>query len=330
MKLNNSLLNSVGNRLAAYYSKRFGEIVYSGTLALETALYTLKVKKGDYVIIPNNVCYRVLLSVVRTGANALLVEPKNKLNLTVEDIKDVVYKYSPKVIILVHNFGLPVNIKKIKSALGDKVKILEDASLAWRLKYEGNKVGKHSDIVITSFGKTKPLNAGWGGGIFSDSDEFKKILDYNNKSSRNSTTAYLPYAVPEEINIDFQKHIRNADFNLKKTFKIISLLNNNLNIDGIEVVKLAKDDMATWHRYPIFVKSKEVFTKIVLTMKQNNIHYELPHKIKLSEIPLALRYNCIEINNLDKKEYYQINLKTNKNKLEDIRIWLTNLEKLKK
>lgn len=320
---------SKGDRLAGYFHKNYGEVVYSGALALETALVALEVGRGDCVIVPDNVCYRILLSIVRLQATPIIINPKNGLILTVEDIRTVIGKYKIKAILLVHNMGLPVAVDSFRQALGVKMPIIEDASQAWGLEYDGFSVGSHSDYVVISLGKTKPLNFGIGGAIFSDDDSFKKYLDFNDKISRHNPKIILPYVLPETIDINVLQLIARGDDNVLASRRIADIFMKELRFPEIEVWSLAKGDKASWHRFPIFVKSQAIYRRLLDTADKHHIRYELPHKIKLSGIPLALRYNCLAVNNRDEVDY-QINLYTNKNTLKNIKLWTRELKRLKK
>lgn len=150
--------------IAKYYSKANGVLLSSGTTSLEVALNYLGIKKNDYVLTTNKVCYKVISSIFRVNAYPVLVEPSNGFVLNVKDIQNAINKFNIKAMILVHHLGLPVDIQSIKDVLPVKIKVIEDASQAWSLKSRGNMVGHGGDIVISSFGPSKPFSLGGGGG----------------------------------------------------------------------------------------------------------------------------------------------------------------------
>ena len=317
-------MQSTGDKLAKYFNKKYGDILYSGTLAIEAALLASGIKHGDYVVLPNNICYRVLLSVLRSGARPIIVNPKNSLILTKEDIKPLVKKYHVKAVILVHNFGIPANIKEIKDILPKKTVIIEDASQAWKVKYSGYSIGGHSDFVVTSFGKTKPLGFGIGGAIFSDDSNFRRVLDYNNRFSRLNADAFLPFVFPEIGLIDVKKIVAIGNSNFKKINQNVKYLIQVLNSPEIDIWKLENGDIASWHRLPIRAKSDKIYGKIITSAVRNNIKFDKPRKIQMSEIPLAVMHKCIiegKVNN----PKYQLYLYTD-NKLGDIKKWQKSLK----
>lgn len=100
--------------------------MYSGELAIETVLINEKIGKGDYVVIPNNVCYRILNAIIRREAIPIIVRPENELVITNKDINKILENYNVKCILAVHQFGLKVDIKKLRSKCKNNEIIIED------------------------------------------------------------------------------------------------------------------------------------------------------------------------------------------------------------
>ena len=77
----------------------------------------------------------------------------------------------PKIVVVVHLSGHPVNIKKIKK-LSKRYgfKIIEDASHAAGSKYHDSQIGdcKYSDVCIFSFHPIKIITTGEGGSILTN------------------------------------------------------------------------------------------------------------------------------------------------------------------
>jgi hypothetical protein len=204
--------------------------------------------------------------------------------------------------------------------------IIEDAAQAWGLKYAGSPVGSYSDYVVTSFGKTKPLSLGLGGALFSNNGSFKRYLDYTDKPSRHSADVILPYVMPRTFNIDIDKLIFGGNLNAKKSISAANLLTVGLKLPGIRIWDLGDGDVANWYRFPIFVGSKKVYEKVISLAQQHHLIYKLPHRLELSKIPLALKYNSRIINNRTSIEY-RIDLGTSENKIKNIKSWLRELKK---
>ena len=65
--MNNKLL---GEKFAQDFNKKYGIITYSGTLAIEIALSSLGLKKGDKILVLSEICYSIVNTI-------LSVDPDN-------------------------------------------------------------------------------------------------------------------------------------------------------------------------------------------------------------------------------------------------------------
>lgn len=310
--------------LAAYFNKLYGEFLFSGTLSIEAALVSSGINKGDYVILPNNICYRVLLSVLRLQAIPIIIEPKNRLFLTVDDVGDILNKYKVKALILVHNFGLPVDVKSFKQLYGNSISIIEDASQAWDLRSNGAPIGIYADYVVTSFGITKPLSFGIGGALFSNDEKFKSFLDYGNKESRDNKDVSLPYVLPESVKLDIMQLVKKASLLVKKQRAIARILIEKFDNSEVSFWKPEQGDDPSWNRFPIWFKSMSLYQDFLVSLTKYNIVYELPHRRSLCDLPWSLKYKNLQINNsLD--DVYRINIKTRSNSIGNIKNWIKRI-----
>jgi dTDP-4-amino-4,6-dideoxygalactose transaminase len=312
------------NYLAKFFSKNYGKFLFSGTLALETALIASEIKPGDTVLIPNHVCYRVLLSLRRLGAMPLIVTPSNGYCLTPSDLEPVVNKYQIKAIILVHHLGLPVDILAIKKICQKETVIIEDASQAWDIQSKGKPVGMFSDYVVTSFGASKPLSFGIGGGIFGDKIDFLKLIDNYTSDSRTSKRVLLPYALPESAGLDVNRLIKVGNKAVDHQRKVADILCRELADTKLNYWHTSVGDKPSWHRFPIWTEDRTLFDLLVAQADKLGICYEIPYKVWLSDTPLANGSIVVKSDNLDKK-YYHFLVKTRSNLLINIRKWIKTI-----
>ena len=165
------------------YNKRiYGVAVSSGTGALEIAMKSLNLKKGDEVIIPSFSIISTALCVIKLGLKPVLVDAELKTwNM---DIRQVIKKITKKTktIIVTHIYGFPVDMKKILSIAKTKnIKIIEDAAEMIGQTYFKRKCGSFGDISTFSFYANKHITTGEGGMILTNN---KKLFN-KCKSLRN-------------------------------------------------------------------------------------------------------------------------------------------------
>ena len=165
------------------YNKRiYGVAVSSGTAALDIAIKSLNLKRGDEVIIPAFSIISTALCVVKLGLKPVLVDSNLKnWNMDAEQIIKKINNKT-KAIIITHIYGFPVDMKKILEVAKKKeIKIIEDAAEMIGQTYFGKKCGSFGDISVFSFYANKHITTGEGGMLLTNN----KKLYLKCKSLRN-------------------------------------------------------------------------------------------------------------------------------------------------
>jgi len=175
-------VNKFEKSFAKYNNRKFGIAVSSGTAALEIAIKSLQLKKGDEVIIPTFSIISTALCVVKLGLKPVLVDVNLETwNMDVDQILKKISKKT-KAIIITHIYGFPVDLKKIlKIAKLKNIKIVEDAAEVIGQTYFNKKCGSFGDISTFSFYANKHITSGEGGMILTN----EKKLFTKCKSLRN-------------------------------------------------------------------------------------------------------------------------------------------------
>lgn len=288
----------LGKKFAKKFNKNYGVITYSGTLAIEIAIQSLGLKQNAKILVSDNVCYSIINTILKSNMIPVIKSPQNGLFLTDDDVQSVLINQSIDCILLVHQYGLFNNIDVLKyKNIG--VKIIEDVAQAWNINDNQNYIiGKYSDIVVTSFGKTKPINYGIGGGLFFNNNNILEKIDFCDNVSREKTNILLSYAYPlcNEINYDKLKLLadKTVEEQRDNANKYSNILSNQQKIKYLDS-ELYKGNV--WHRFPIWIDDKEMYKKIIDLLKDSELEYQLPHEIRLIELPLC--DNCIKIKNSD-------------------------------
>lgn len=192
--LKSTWLSSNGKHTQAFEKKvckflnvKYAIAVQSGTAALHLALKTLGCKNNDKIIIPNYSCSSNITSVIQCGAIPIIVEVEDtSLGLDVTLLKKAIKIHKPKIVQLVHVYGVPAkDTREIKILCKkNKILLLEDFSEALGSKINNKKVGSIGDIGIFSIRSEKMIGVGEGGVIVTNN---KKLYNLAEKlGSRNS------------------------------------------------------------------------------------------------------------------------------------------------
>lgn len=223
------------------FNLKYSCAVANGTLALEIALLSLKLKKSDEVIVTPRSYNSSASSVLRVKSKPVFADiDKISFNLTSETIEKMI-THNTKAIICVHLYGAPCNMIEImKLAKKHKIKVIEDCSQAHGAKYKNNYVGSYGDISIWSFCNDKIISTGGEGGmiackskslynsIWSLKDIGKNISKFN-KSKKKFNYPFMHDFIGTNARLTEIQSIIGIE-QLKELDKYLSIRNRNAKI----------------------------------------------------------------------------------------------------
>jgi len=169
-------------KFSARMGRKFGVAVCNGSAALEIAVATLGIGKGDEVIMPTFTIISCVAPLIRVGARPVLVDSDPLTwNMDVSQIQKKITQKT-KAIMIVHIYGLPADIDPIfKLARKHGLKVIEDAAEMHGQTYKGKPCGSFGDISIFSFYPNKHITTGEGGMILTNNE----ILAEKSRGFRN-------------------------------------------------------------------------------------------------------------------------------------------------
>lgn len=153
-------------QFAKFCGTQYAVLTNNGTTGLHLALYSLNIKEGDEVIIPDLTFVATANSVAYLGARPVMVDiDKKTLCIDVNKIESAITNKT-RAIIAVHLYGHPADMDKINSiASKHNLLVIEDAAEAHGALYKGKKVGSMSNCGVFSFYGNKIITTGEGGAI---------------------------------------------------------------------------------------------------------------------------------------------------------------------
>lgn len=164
--------------MAKMHDKKYAFAVNSGTSSLHLAISALELKFGDEVIIPaltNIADYSVI---IQEGAKPVFVDiDPESFNIDPCELERKITSKT-RAIIVVHMYGQPVDIDKIKRiARKNKLILIEDCAQSAGARYKGQFVGSFGDISCFSFYQTKHIITGEGGMVLVNNLKMANIID---------------------------------------------------------------------------------------------------------------------------------------------------------
>ena len=163
------------NDFAKFHKIKYAISTSNCTTALHLALLSLNIEKGDEVICPNLTFISPANMIALTGAKLVLVDvQKHDFCICLKDLKKKITKKT-RAIIIVHPFGYPVDINKVKKVTQNKkIKIIEDVAESIGAKINNKFCGTLGDVSCFSFFANKIITTGEGGMILTNQ---KKIYE---------------------------------------------------------------------------------------------------------------------------------------------------------
>jgi dTDP-4-amino-4,6-dideoxygalactose transaminase len=191
------------SRLSTILKNHYGiqNWIYTGRAsgALHLLLKTL-CNPGETVALPDITCHDLAQTILSSGLNPEFLEINlQDYNLDIANLQSNIDKLEikPKVLIAVHSFGHKLDIDSIaKICRANGIFLIEDVCQLPPFNWERS----NADAILTSFGHTKPINAGGGGALgVTDSKLFEKVKiarqKWNNKplNEKVGKTFYKDY-----------------------------------------------------------------------------------------------------------------------------------------
>lgn len=281
--------------LAEYTGTKHCISCANGTDALELALMTWNIGKGDAVFVPDFTFFSSGEVVSTVGAAPIFVDiDETTFNMSSESLKSAIEyvkkktDLTPKVIIAVDLFGQPAEYGKIKELASENgLLLLEDGAQGFGGRIGNKRSCSFGDISTTSFFPAKPLGCyGDGGAIFTNNDEWAELLrsykvhgkgsdKYDNiRIGRNSRLDTVQAAVLIEKLKFFDEEIELCN-------ELANLYNNFLGgVDGISIPSVLDGYYSSWAQYTILLDNDGIRNKIVSALKEagipSMIYYKKP------------------------------------------------------
>lgn len=315
------------SKVSNYCGSKFAVSVNSATSALHIACMTLGLKEGEYLWTSSISFVASANCGVYCGAKIDFLDINlDTFNIDIDKLEKKLVlaknnKKLPKIIVVVHLGGVPVELSQIKK-LSRKYgfKIIEDASHAIGSYYKNSKIGdcKYSDLTVFSFHPIKNITTCEGGMITTNNKKYDKSMrlyrehgikrDFKTKKRSkfyDQITIGYNYRLDElQAALGIQqlkklnKWIKYKNFLAKRYFSKL----RNLPIDFQKVPNYIK---SSYHLFIIIIKSNNkkhrrdlIFEKLIKNKIGVNLHY------KPIYLHSYFRNLNIKKNNFKSSEYY--------------------------
>jgi dTDP-4-amino-4,6-dideoxygalactose transaminase len=244
-------------KLAGYLGVKYVSLFSNGTLALISALQTLRIT-GEVITTP----YSFVATTHALNWNGIKpvfcdVEP-HTYNL---DPKRIEAAITPKTtaIMPVHVYGNPCDLQAIQEIAGTYgLKVIYDACHAFGVTWNGNSILNFGDLSVLSFHATKVFTTFEGGAIVSHDEATKRRIDFlKNFGFAGETTVVAP-GINAKMN-EFQAalgilQLKYIDRSIEERKGIANYYRDHLRgLPGISIFEDLPDVRHNYGYFPIFI-----------------------------------------------------------------------------
>lgn len=284
-------------KLAEYVGVKYCISCANGTDALQLALMTWNIGKGDAVFVPDFTFFSSGEVVSAVGATPIFVDvEKDTFNISISSLEKMIQrviadgKYTPKVVIAVDLFGQPADYVELREIANKyNLLILEDGAQGFGGRIGGKRACSFGDISTTSFFPAKPLGCyGDGGAVFTDNDEWAKLVKSYRVHGKGSSK-YDNIRIGMNSRLDtiqaavlLAKFPVFADEELNKEQEIVANYNRQLQ-EIVKVPYIRPDFYSSWAQYTVQLPDRKTRDDLQVHLKENGIpsmvYYQKPmHK----------------------------------------------------
>ena len=162
---------------ARYLKAQHACATSSGTAGLHLSLCALGVKSGDEVLTTPFSYIASVNAILSVGARPVFVDIEpDTYNLDPSKLAEAVTKRS-RAILLVHAFGLPCDIERIRPIAAQfNLAIIEDSSEALGATFSGRKIGTIGETGVFSFSPNKQITMGEGGAVVTNNKRLADLI----------------------------------------------------------------------------------------------------------------------------------------------------------
>ena len=274
------------DKFARFVDHKYAVAVSSGTAALEIAIKSLNLKKGDEVIIPNFTIISNALAVIKLGLKIKPIDCDLKnWNMNFKKVESAI-TVKTKAIIATHIYNFPFRIDLLrKICKKKKIFIIEDAAEALGQKIFNKNCGSFGDISTFSFYANKQITTGEGGMITTNNKVFYQKM----KSLRNLSFGKINRFNHDDIGWNYRMTNIQATLGISQLGRIKNIVKNRHYV-GLQYYNKLKKNKNIFIPEPEKLFAKNIYWVVAILITNKNINLDAKKVTqKLNELGIGTR-----------------------------------------
>lgn len=282
-----SVVKELESRLKTYLKVPELQLVANGTLALQLALQSLGIERGEIITTPFS--YVASVSAILWEGHQPVFADIDEQTLCIDPQKiEAAITPQTRAILAVHVFGNPCDVAAIERiAKKHSIPVIYDAAHTFGVRYKQKSLLDYGDVSICSFHATKLFHTIEGGAVVSRSPKINKKLDLTKRFGHYGDDHHAlginakmsePHAAMGLCNLE---HIDNI---IKKRKQVSDLYTKLLGA-RFKRPKRLEGTTYNYNYYPIIFDSEEELTKKIAALEAQNIHPRRYFSPSLNKLP---------------------------------------------
>ena len=280
------------NNFSKFTNSNYGIGVNSGTDAIQIALMSIGIKRGDEVLTVSNTAVPTVSAIISCNARPVFVDVNEEDFLINTKLIEKKITKRTKAIIPVNLYGQSANYESIKKISKKyNLKIIEDCAQSTGAFYKNKPTGSLGDLGAFSFYPTKNLGGyGDGGMIVTKNNKFylncKKLRKYGMTKNYYAEIHGINSRLDEIQAAILNFQLTKLKSNIIKRRKIAKIYNENIKTPYLQLPIENKDN---YHSYYVYVVKHPQRKKIMHFLKDNNIFCNISYPYPIHSMK-AYRY----------------------------------------
>src|SRR3984893_16084459 len=184
--------DAFGKAFAKFHTAKYGQVVNTGTVAIQAALKAIDIRPGDEVIVPAYTWEGTVGPVLLVNAVPVFVDVDPDTYCLDAKLIEKAITPKTKAILPVHLGMRFADIDEIlRIAKKHNLKVVEDCAHAHGGMWKGKGAGSMGDLGAFSFQSSKLITSGEGGAVITNNLEYmEKVQSYINAGRASVTDQY--------------------------------------------------------------------------------------------------------------------------------------------
>jgi len=269
---------------AKYIQAKHASATTSCTTALQLAVASLGISKGDEVIVPSFTFPASANAVAREGAKPVFADVSlDTFNADPVSIEEKITDHT-KAIMPIHLFGQAADMDAV-NAIAKKhgLKVIEDAACAAGTRFKGKHVGTLGDFGCFSFHPRKILTTGEGGMITTNQDDLAEVaesLKDHGKAVEGEKIVFkrpgFNFRLSDILSAIGIEQLKKLDATIKRRQELAKKYSELLeDTEGIWTPKTTSYSNHTFQSYVLLLDKKGARDKIIKALAEKGIQSQI-------------------------------------------------------